>query len=202
MNHQFILDENQDPIFAIIPYCEYTKLFIPAVQVGEAELSQEIPLTIRLPNAGAGAAIDLPRFVDYWVRNGILSMPINQRAKAFKEFTGREKFTVEALVRACFVPESYRNTMQMVGEVTSQIVATGLFREVKFDCAQFKEGYPFVRSQALINDEDKVINTERYSRAVKCLEIVENKAVDFCKAHPIQPAERIQSDWVNRIPKA
>lgn len=202
MNHQFILDENQDPIFAIIPYGEYTKLFIPAVQVVEAELSQEIPLTIRLPNAGAGAAIDLPRFVDYWVRNGILSMPINQRAKAFKEFTGREKFTVEALVRACFVPESYRNTMQMVGEVTSQIVATGLFREVKFDRAQFKEGYPFVRSQALITDEDKAINTERYSRAVKCLEIVENNAVDFCKAHPIQPAERIQSDWVNRIPKA
>ncbi len=110
MNHQFILGENQEPLFAVIPYSEYKRVFAPKEQaVQESEQPKQIPLSIRLPNGGPDAAIDLPRFVDYWCRKGILSMPINQRAKPFKDFESRERFSVEAMVRMCFVPASYRN---------------------------------------------------------------------------------------------
>lgn len=78
MNHQFILGGNQEALFAVIPYCEYKQVFAPKEHVvQESEKPQHIPLSIRLPNGGPSAAIDLPRFVDYWCRKGILSMPIN-----------------------------------------------------------------------------------------------------------------------------
>lgn len=194
MNHQFILGENQEPLFAVIPFSEYTRVFAPKEQaVQESKQPKHIPLSIRLPNGGPDAAIDLPRFVDYWCRKGILSMPINQRAKPFKDFESRERFSVEAMVRLCFVPESYRNTMQVITEVTDQLVETGLFRLVKFDSARMVNGEIFVRSKALVTDEDERLNIEKYKRAVKCLEIVEDAAVQFVAANkPIQP---ISDNW-------
>lgn len=204
MPTQFILDENKTPLFAVIPYHEYVKLVpqqIEKMADPEPKPAKNAPLSIRLPNAGATAAIDLHSFVDYWARKGLLAMPINQRAKPFKEFIGRERFTVEALVRACFVPESYRNTMQMVNDVTNAIVATGLFREVKFDSAQLKDDSPFVREKALITESDQTLNIERYSRAVKCLEIVEDNVLEFLKTHG-KPVNPIPDDWMRRIPKA
>ena len=194
MSHQFILDENQNPLFAIIPYCEYAKRFLPEQPIGERESSPKgIPRFISLPNGGPDAAIDLPRLVDYWVRKGILSMPINQRAKPLKDFTGRERFSVEALVRVCFVSESYQNTMQMINEVTHQLVATGLFEEVKYDCAQIgRDNYPFDSKMALVTEGEREINVERYTRAVKSLKINVDRAVDFYRENPVDLGLQIQ----------
>lgn len=194
MNHQFILGENQEPLFAIIPYSEYKRVFAPKEQaVQESEEPKHIPLSIRLPNGGPDAAINLPCFVDYWCRKGILSMPINQRAKPFKDFESRERFSVEAMVRMCFVPESYRNTMQVITEVTDQLVATGLFRLVKFDSARMVNGEIFVRSEALVTEADERLDIEKYTRAVKCLEIVEDAAVQFVAEN--QPIKPISDNW-------
>ncbi len=79
---QFIYDDEQQPLFAILPYAEYKRLLgedQPAPQ--KPSLLSEDRLSVRLPNGGPGAHIDLPRFVDYWCKTGLLSMPINQRAK-------------------------------------------------------------------------------------------------------------------------
>ncbi|MDM9586381.1 hypothetical protein QUC26_00065 [Pseudomonas asiatica] len=194
MKHQFILGENQEPLFAVIPYCEYKQVFAPKEHtVQDSEQPKHIPLSIRLPNGGPGAVIDLPRFVDYWCRKGILSMPINQRAKPFHDFESRERFSVEAMVRMCFVPVSYRNTMQVVTEVTDQLVETGLFRLVKLDSAKMVNGEVFIRSKAIVTNEDQRLDIEKYKRAVKCLEIVEEAAVQFVAANePIMP---ISDDW-------
>jgi hypothetical protein len=200
MNHQFILGGNQEALFAVIPYCEYKLVFAPKEHVvQESEKPQHIPLSIRLPNGGPSAAIDLPRFVDYWCRKGILSMPINQRAKPFKDFESRERFSIEAMVRMCFVPESYRNTMQVITEVTDQLMETGLFRLVKFDSARMVNGEIFVRSKALVTSEDERLDIEKYKRAVKCLEIVEDAAVQFVAANEhIKP---ISDDWWLKNPQ-
>lgn len=201
MNHQFILGEDQEPLFAVIPYSEYTRVFAPKEQaIKDLESPKGIPLSIRLPNGGSKAAIDLSQFVEYWCRNGILSMPINQRAKPLKDFEYRERFSIEAMVRVCFVPESYRNTMQMTKEVTDKLVATGLFREVKFDSARLQsDGEIFRRSEALVTEEHAHLDFAKYSRAVKCLEIVEDVAIQFMKEN--KPRAPISDRWRDQIPK-
>lgn len=193
-NHQVIYDVNQNPVFVVIPYDdEYKRAF--GVESSQTEMSaaHEIPLLITLPNAGAGAAIDLPRFVEYWVRCGIQSLPINKRVKPLREFEGRERFSLEALIRTCFITEPYRNTMQAVNEVTDQLIRTGLFREVRFNQAQLLPGRIFDREQAILQAE-----IQPYSRTVNCLEIVYEKAAEFCKQHPIPKESKIDSQWFNR----
>ncbi|RJG12915.1 hypothetical protein D3879_06440 [Pseudomonas cavernicola] len=180
-------------------YDEYKRVFPTEGQpVAKTEIKEGIPLSIRLPNGGPNATIDLPSFVDYWCRKGILSMPISQRAKPFKDFEPRERFSVEALVRVSFISESYRNTMQVTTEVAQELIATGLFKLVKFDSARMKDGYPFVRSEALVKEEHAVLDIEKYSRAVKCLEIVEDVAVQYVKEH--KPSKPISDNWHYRIP--
>lgn len=193
-NHQVIYDVNQNPVFVVIPYDdEYKRAF--GIESLQADMSaaHEIPLRISLPNAGAGAAIDLPRFVEYWVRCGIQSLPINKRAKPLRDFEGRERFSLEALIRTCFITEPYRNTMQAVNEVTDQLIDTGLFREVRFNQAQLLPGRIFEREQAILLAE-----IQPYSRTVNCLEIVYEKAAEFCKQHPIPADKKIDSKWFNR----
>ncbi|KXK67899.1 hypothetical protein BC89_28615 [Pseudomonas monteilii] len=191
--HQFILGEDGQPIFAVVPYPEYADLFGTARAEPTGHADHPIPLSIPLPNAGASAAIDLPRFVEYWVRCGIQSLPINKRAKPFHQFEGRELFSLEALIRTCFISESYRNTMQAVNEVTDQLVDTGLFREVRFNQARLLPGQIFQREQAIL--EAQILP---YSRSVNCLEIVYDKAKEYCKQHPVDPGQKIPSDWFNR----
>lgn len=193
LKHQFILGEDGQPIFAVVPYAEYADVFgtARAEQTGDAD--HQIPLSIPLPNAGASASIDLPRFVEYWVRCGIQSLPINKRAKPFHEFEGRELFSLEALIRTCFISESYRNTMQAVNEVTDQLVDTGLFREVRFNQARLMPDQIFQREQAIL--EAQILP---YSRSVNCLEIVYDKAKEYCKQHPVAPDQKIPSAWFNR----
>lgn len=200
MSHQFILGQDQEPLFAVIPYDEYKRVFAPkSHSVAEPEVKEGIPLSIRLPNGGPNAAIDLPRFVDYWCRNGILSMPISQRAKPLKDFERRERFSVEAMVRMCFVSESYRNTMQVTTEVTDELIATGLFRLVKFDSARMIEGHIFDRSKALVTNEHEFLDFEKYSRAVKCLEIIAESAGKYCAEH--KPANPIPNNWRDLFPR-
>ncbi|WP_247842260.1 hypothetical protein [Pseudomonas sp. MWU12-3103b] len=193
LKHQFILGEDGQPIFAVIPYAEYADVFGAARAEPTGHVDHPIPLSIPLPNAGASAAIDLPRFVEYWVRCGIQSLPINKRAKPFHEFEGRELFSLEALIRTCFISESYRNTMQAVNEVTDKLVDTGLFREVRFNQARLLPGQIFQREQAIL--EAQILP---YSRSVNCLEIVYDKAKEYCKQHPVAPDQKIPSAWFNR----
>ncbi|EJN17246.1 hypothetical protein PMI36_05580 [Pseudomonas sp. GM79] len=193
-NHQVIYDANKKPLFVVIPYDdEYKRAFGIEPSLAAMSSDYEIPLTITLPNAGAGATIDLPRFVEYWVRCGIQSLPINKRAKPLREFEGRERFSLEALIRTCFITEPYRNTMQAVNEVTDQLINTGLFREVRFNQAQLLPGKIFDREQAILQAE-----IQPYSRTVNCLEIVYEKAAEFCKQHPIPKDSKIDSRWFNR----
>ncbi|UVL16119.1 hypothetical protein LOY27_09765 [Pseudomonas atacamensis] len=180
---QFIYDDAQQPLYAILPFAEYKRL------LGEDQLAPQKPSllsedgrSIRLPNGGPGAAIDLPRFVDYWARSGLLSMPINQRAKRFDQFEKTELFSLEPFIRGCFLAKdsSYKNTMQVTTEVIAALVETKMFKEVRFDQAKLKEGQPFKRDEALVKEED----LHKYSRTVKCLEIVESEVVKFLKANP------------------
>jgi hypothetical protein len=191
--HQFIFDEHQKPLFAIVPYDEYTQVFSDKSQPSADASAHEIPLSISLPNAGANAAIDLPRFVEYWVRCGIQSLPINKRAKPLHEFEGRERFSLEALIRICFISPSYQNTMQAVNEVTDQLVQTGLFHEVRFNKAQLIPDQVFKREHAILN-----ASIQPYTRTVNCLEIDYPKAADFCKKHPITAEMKIDSQWFNQ----
>jgi hypothetical protein len=193
-NHQVIYDANKKPLFVVIPYDdEYKRAFGIEPSLNTLSATHGIPLTITLPNAGAGATIDLPRFVEYWVRCGIQSLPINKRAKPLREFEGRERFSLEALIRTCFINEPYRNTMQAVNEVTDQLISTGLFREVRFNQAQLMPGIIFDREQAILQAA-----IQPYSRTVNCLEIVYEKAVEFCNQHPTPKEKKIDSQWFNR----
>jgi|GEM_PF-595966 hypothetical protein len=180
---QFIYDDAQQPLYAILPFSEYKRL------LGEHQPAPQKPsllsadgLSVRLPNGGPGASIDLPRFVDYWARSGLLSMPINQRAKRFDQFEQSELFSLEPFIRGCFLPKdsSYKNTMQVTTEVIAALVDTGMFKEVRFDQAKLKEGQRFDRDDALVKEKD----LHKYSRTVKCLEIVESEVIKFLNAHP------------------
>ncbi|WP_440779449.1 hypothetical protein ACTACN_17190 [Pseudomonas syringae] len=180
---QFIYDDTQQPQYAILPFAEYKRLIGEDQSASpKASLLSNDGLSIRLPNGGPGAAIDLPRFVDYWARSGLLSMPINQRAKRFDQFEQFELFSLEPFIRGCFLSKdsSYKNTMQVTTEVIAALVETGMFKEVRFDKAQMKEGQLFDRAKALVKEED----LHKYSRTVKCLEIVESEVLKFLKAHP------------------
>jgi len=193
-NHQVIYDVNQNPVFVVVPYNdEYKRAFGIESQHSDMRTTHEIPLVITLPNAGAGAVIDLPRFVEYWVRCGIQSLPVNKRAKPLRDFKGRERFSLEALIRTCFITEPYRNTMQAVNEVTDQLIGTGLFREVRFNQAQLRPDQNLDREQAILQAE-----IQPYSRTVNCLEIVYEKAAEFCKQHPVSADKKIDSKWFDR----
>jgi hypothetical protein len=83
--------------------------------------------------------------------------------------------------------------MQAVNEVTDQLINTGLFREVRFNQAQLLPGKIFDREQAILQAE-----IQPYSRTVNCLEIVYEKAAEFCMQHPIPKDCKIDSQWFNR----
>lgn len=196
MTHQFILGANQEPLFAIIPYAEYQRFIgTQSVIVAPTRAAGEITRSIRLPNGGPSAAIDLPSFVDYWCRKGILCMPISQRAKPLREFESRERFSVEAMVRMCFVSESYRNTMQVTTEVAGELIATGLFRLVKLDRAQMQEGYSYEGQ----GSGSGTRGLEAFSRSVKCLEFIVEAAEKYLRENPMTnpPLE----NWEDKVPR-
>ncbi|ORL69266.1 hypothetical protein B7H19_10040 [Pseudomonas putida] len=191
---QILYDENQHPLVAMVPYEEYIRLLNP-VQEPPAPVSllSKDRLSIKLPYGGNEAHIDLPRFVDYWARNGILSMPINQRAKSFSEFTKAEMYSVEALIRGKFLPKDspYINTMQANGDVIKALVETGMFEEVRYDSAWLVNGTIFSHDQARVREDE----VHKFSRTVKCLRILAEPVAEYMKQHPVPPSARINDPW-------
>lgn len=204
---QFIYDDAQQPLYAILPFAEYMRLQgedQPAPQ--KPSLLSNDRLSIRLPNGGPDAHIDLPRFVDYFCKAGLLSIPINQRAKKFSEFGVTELLSLEGLIRGCFLKKnsSYRNTMQATNDVVAALVETGMFKEVRFYKAKLRNNEIFNRAEALVPDNDtRAIDEDdplsdsdfhKFSRTVKCIEGVESELIKFNTRHP-HTGPRINNHW-------
>ncbi len=83
--------------------------------------------------------------------------------------------------------------MQAVNEVTDQLVDTGLFRAVHFNQASPDAGPDFQREQAIL--EAQILP---YSRSVNCLEIIYDKAKEYCEKHPVAHDQKIASAWFNQ----
>lgn len=138
-NIQFILNDQEKPVFAVLPYQAYLDLIkdkdIPAELTVASSLISSDGLKIRLPYGGPGAEIDLIRLVDYCRRCSMFSMSINARQQALDKFEDKQKGSLEYLLRTQFLQENspYKNTMQATSDVIDALEQTGIFRRSKRD---------------------------------------------------------------------
>lgn len=162
MPPQFINAPDGTPLFVVLPYEEFKSMEKPATTT-EASSSLLSPdgLSIRLPNGGPGATLDLVQFVDAWVRRGTVSMVINKRQQTYDKFPPEQLVnSLDPVLRRCFLPKDspYRDTMQATSEVVDALVETGLF-------SHSMERWP------------------GFYRPVKCIRINEEKALAFHQKH-------------------
>ncbi|MDD2113824.1 hypothetical protein NP554_18780 [Pseudomonas asiatica] len=136
-NVQLILDQNEAPIFAVLPYAEYTRLIANQSNPKEAltapSLLSEDRRYIRLPHGGPGAKLDVVELLDWLNARAITDLAINQRAQTLDKFPQDQSMTLDPIIRRVFLPESspYKNTMQAVAEVVDALVETGCFKRIK-----------------------------------------------------------------------
>lgn len=136
-NVQFILNDQEKPVFAVLPYQAYLDLIkdkdIPEELTVASSLISSDGLKIRLPYGGPGAEIDLIRLVDYCRRSATVSMSINARQQTLDKFSSNQMGSLEYLLRTQFLPKDspYKNTMQATSEVVDALEQTGIFRRSK-----------------------------------------------------------------------
>ncbi|WP_460421856.1 hypothetical protein [Pseudomonas sp. ZL2] len=134
---QFILDQNEAPIFAVLPYAEYTRLVENQRTGAEAPLSPSLLSPdgryIRLPHGGPGAKLDVLAFVKWLEKRSIVNMAINQRAQTLDKFPANQSGTLDPVIRSFFLPQNspYKNTMQATTDVVDALVETGVFTRIK-----------------------------------------------------------------------
>lgn len=161
MPPQFINAPDGTPLFVVLPYAEFKKMENPenATEAPASLLSSD-GLTIRLPNGGPGATLDLVQFVDVWVRNGTVSMAINKRQQPYDQFPREQINSLDPILRRCFLPKDspYKNSMQATSAVVDALVETGLFSQT---LEKWKGWY----------------------RPVQCIRIDEEKALAFLRQH-------------------
>ncbi|AHC35558.1 hypothetical protein C1Y18_11555 [Pseudomonas sp. MPR-R5A] len=138
-NVQFILNDQEKPVFAVLPYQAYLDLIkdkdIPEELTVASSLISSDGLKIRLPYGGPGAEIDLIRLVDFCRRASIISMSINARQQTLDKFENNQLGSLEYLLRTQFLPKDspYKNTMQATSDVVDALEQTGIFRRSKRD---------------------------------------------------------------------
>jgi hypothetical protein len=136
-NVQLILNDQEKPIFAVLPYQAYLDLIkdkdIPEELTVASSLISSDGLKIRLPYGGPGAEIDLIRLVDYCRRASMISMSINARQQTLDKFESNQLGSLEYLLRTQFLPKDspYKNTMQATSDVVDALEQTGIFRRSK-----------------------------------------------------------------------
>lgn len=138
---QFIVDDSNSPLFAVVPYADYLNLTAlqredGALPAGPSLLSSD-RLTIRLPHGGPNATLSVLDFLEMWFRSATDDMAINQRAQAFDKFPEDQRCTLDPVIRRSFLPEGspYKNTMQATTDVVEALLDTGLFTRIskKYD---------------------------------------------------------------------
>lgn len=174
MSRQYIYGADGKPAFVVIPFDEYSRGDIAAVERPEASTSEPLLSPdgrfIRLPQGGLNAQIDLVQFIDAWMRRGTISMisvlAIGKRRLAYANFEGAALNGLDAILRRCFLPVAspYQNTMQATTAVVDALVETGVF-------------------------ERSVEPMDGYYRPVQCIRIKEDRAEAFLQKHgkPKQP---------------
>lgn len=139
---QFITDENNVNVFAVVPI----KLYEALVE------GQEIPLDIQTKsrllsadgryvsflNAEPSAKLDVLQLVELLKRLGAKNIAIAQRAQTLEKFEKEQILNgLDPMLRTFFLPKDspYRNTMQANNELVQALVETGIFQHTtaKFD---------------------------------------------------------------------
>jgi hypothetical protein len=134
---QFLLGQDGQPQFAVLPYQEYIRFkeSLPEANLvlHSASLLSADKTRILLPNGGPGAYIDLIQLVHYFNKFGIIDMAINMRAQTLEKFPNDQKNTLDPLIRCRFLPldSPYKNTMQATTAVVDALVESGLFSRIK-----------------------------------------------------------------------
>jgi hypothetical protein len=161
---QFINGPDGTPAFAVIAYADYLALEDQEKKTptGSSDsLLSEDGLYITLPHGGPGARLDLRQFIDAWVRRGTITiMAVNKRQQGLSKFTGEAVNSLDPILRRCFLPEGspYVNSMQATTPVVEALVQTGVFRQT-------------------------VESMPGFYRAVQCIAIDQERAVEFLRKH-------------------
>jgi len=152
---QFILDQHESPVFAVLPYAEYMRLIAnqnDAHSMAPAlSLLSEDGRHIRLPHGGPDAQLDIVELLLVLKARGITDLAINQRAQTLQKFPDDQADTLDPIIRRELLGQDspYKNTMQAVTEVVDALVETGIF-------SRAKKSYPcFYRPvNALVVDQE------------------------------------------------
>jgi len=176
MNHavQFILDQNQKPLFAVLPFESYKKLIDHQDSASDLpshpSLLSEDGMRVRLPHGGPGAYIDLVRLVDYCMNASLVSMAINARQQALDKFSIDQIASLDPLIRMCFLPKDspYRNTMQATTEVVDALVETGIFVRSKrsFDAPNSKYYRPVNALDFIVEAGERFLGGKKPSEQI------------------------------------
>jgi len=153
---QFILDQNESPMFAVLPYAEYMRLIANQNEVQDTanapSLLSEDGRYIRLPHGGPDAQLDIVELLLLLESKGITDLAINQRAQTLQKFPDEQADTLDPIIRRELLGKDspYQNTMQAVTEVVDALVETGIFSRTKKSYSCF-----YRPVNALILDQEK-----------------------------------------------
>lgn len=163
---QLILNDQEKPIFAVLPYQAYLDLIkeqeVPAEYTVASTLMSRDGTKIRLPHGGPGAEIDLVRLVDYCRVSSLVSMSINARQQTLDKFESKQLGSLDYLLRTQFLAKDspYKNTMQATTEVVDALVHTGIFRRSK----RVMDGYyrPVLALDYIAEKGDEFMRDRKY----------------------------------------
>ena len=142
---QIIYGEDEQPLFAVLPYEAYVSL---QHQVGSAvAFEDDGQRFVSVPHGGPKARLDVVRLVEFLAREKILEIPVNQRAQAYAKFPQDQQMTLDPLIRRDFLglKSPYVNTMQATNELIDSLVRTGLFERSKMKHKAFFRAVNSVR---------------------------------------------------------
>ncbi len=136
---QFILDNDGNAIFAVLPIEDYRSLTGSMVNVGEGESAKEKPLlaslvntddwTLKLPFGGSFATIMIADLILVMEKHQMKDLAINQRAQSYDKFPEDQLLTLDPILRRLLpaAAAGYRNTMQATTDVVDSLIDCGLF---------------------------------------------------------------------------
>jgi hypothetical protein len=139
---QFIADENNTRIFAVVPIKLYEALVEGQEEPVEIHTKSRLLSAdgryVFFLNAEPNAKFDVLQLVDLLKRLGTKNIAIAQRAQTLDKFEhGQILNGLDPMLRTFFLPKDspYRNTMQANNELVEALVETGIFQHTvaKFD---------------------------------------------------------------------
>ncbi len=143
---QFIYDENNLPLFAVIHYQEY-QLLISQIDNAEVEIANIVHRYIPLPYGGPGAQLDILKLIEFFNREDTLEIPINIRAQRYDQFPENQRNTLDPFIRREILglDSPYKNTMQATKELIADLISTGLFEHCKTKHPAFQRSVSALR---------------------------------------------------------